>query len=239
MATFTQWVKAQADRDDSVGYFAKYWEQVTPGKISSIAGVGRLLDQLAADFAVQPEEMAEPAWRSAQAKIGAAQAGYELAVREYHNAESIRHDARAIRDQAAARTAPPEPEQGQVTAETGLHEQVSDFAPEPRTHSGAAGLSGQGELTGRAALEKPVIAPHPQRAGAYTGWPEERFNRLEANQARLLEAQARLIEVIGSLVRQQGELIERLAPEEPIDWDAKWREAAGHERARQVRASRR
>jgi hypothetical protein len=89
MATFAQYVRAQVDRDDSIGYFAKYWQKVSPGKISSVDGVGRHLDEIQADLASSDDE-------KAKAQVAAAIAGYRLTVKEYHEAEKPQHDARAL-----------------------------------------------------------------------------------------------------------------------------------------------
>jgi hypothetical protein len=117
MATFAQYVKAQVERDDSIGYFAKYWDKVSPGKISSVDGVGRHLDQIQADLEPSDDE-------KAKAQAGAAIAGYKLAVKEYHAAEQPNHDARSF-----ARDLPaPEPEGGlsrqpQSPGQQGSHRQ--------------------------------------------------------------------------------------------------------------------
>ena len=85
MATFSQWVKLQEPRDDAVGFFARYWDAVTPGKISSVAGVRRYLDKLAAQIA---DSGGTEESERAGVKHGAALSGLELAVTEYNQAET-------------------------------------------------------------------------------------------------------------------------------------------------------
>lgn len=91
MVTFTQWTKNQVERNDAVGYFAKYWNDVTPGKISSIAGVRKHLETIEHDRTAhgKPDDMAEPAWERAKVALGAAKSGLELAVAEYTRMRAV------------------------------------------------------------------------------------------------------------------------------------------------------
>jgi hypothetical protein len=82
MGTFAQWVKLQEDRQqDGIGYFARYWAQVTPGKISSVDGIKRHLDRLGKQAAESGDERAIAAFQ-------AAESGYRLAVKEYHQVQA-------------------------------------------------------------------------------------------------------------------------------------------------------
>jgi hypothetical protein len=189
MATFAQYAKAQVDRDDSIGYFAKYWDKVSPGKISSVPGIQRHLEQIQADLAGSDDERAK-------AQVAAAIAGCNLAVKEFHEAEKPNHDARAL-----AKDVP---------------------APgEAQTHIGSIQLTRQPQSPSREGSHR------QDRAGAYTGWPEERFNRLE-------DQIGRLIGLCEALVAQNHELTGLLRPPQPIDWAALWEHAElGAQEARQ------
>lgn len=91
MVTFTQWAKEQAERQDAVGYFARYWDSVTPGKISSIAGVRRHLDLIEHDRSVKgkPDDMADAAWDKAAVSLDAARSGLALATAEYTRMRAV------------------------------------------------------------------------------------------------------------------------------------------------------
>lgn len=84
MATYAAWVGAQTERDDAIGYFARYWARVTPGRISSITGFERHLDKIQRDFAATDDEQGKAA-------IAAAISGMKLATAEYHKAEAVRN----------------------------------------------------------------------------------------------------------------------------------------------------
>ena len=183
MATFAQWVKGQLDRDDSIGYFAKYWDSASPGKISSISGVGKHLEQIKAEYETQPDGMAEPAWQRAQAAVAAALGGYHLAVTEYEKLENAAGN------------------------EEYRHAGITPGVPHPGRRKDAA------------------PRPEPEQAGKYTGWPEERFDRLEANQGRMLELYERQMALIERLVAQNGELLALLRPPQPLDWHGLWETA--------------
>ena len=81
MGTFAQWVKQQEDRQDGIGYFARYWASVTPGKISSVDGVKKQLDKIDKTYADSRDERGKAA-------IAAALSGYGLAVGEYHKLQA-------------------------------------------------------------------------------------------------------------------------------------------------------
>jgi hypothetical protein len=49
VSTFNQWLETQDDREDEIGWFAAYWRQVTPGRVSSVTGIIRRLEHMLAD----------------------------------------------------------------------------------------------------------------------------------------------------------------------------------------------
>jgi hypothetical protein len=81
VGTFAQWVKLQEDRQDGIGYFARTWSSVTPGKISSVDGIKRHLDRMGKQAAESGNDRAIAAYQ-------AAESGYHLAVREYHQVQA-------------------------------------------------------------------------------------------------------------------------------------------------------
>jgi hypothetical protein len=89
MATFASWLKGQVSRGDEIGYAAKYWESVTPGKISAVTGVEKYLRQIKADYETQPEGMEEAAWLHGRAQVDAALSGLKFAVDEYHKQQAL------------------------------------------------------------------------------------------------------------------------------------------------------
>lgn len=89
VTTFAGWLKGQVSRGDAVGYAAKYWESVTPGKISAVSGIEKHLGKIQADYEVQPEGMEEAAWLHGKAQIDAALSGLKFAVDEYHQAQAL------------------------------------------------------------------------------------------------------------------------------------------------------
>ena len=44
MSTFAAWLKEQAERQDATGHAARTWENITPGRISSVPGIQRYLE---------------------------------------------------------------------------------------------------------------------------------------------------------------------------------------------------
>lgn len=233
MATFSNWVKDQLEREDSVGFFARYWDSVTPGRISSITGVGRHLEKIERDYGEQPPDGQDRnAWLSGKSKVDAAMAGYHLAVKEYHGAEALDNARRegvlpdppvepyssratlmAAREGALARDAERRSNSGgRITGHGKDAGQLAgvlkgaepDGPPAPARRAGTL-ISHGGGGAGEA-------APAAQPAGKYTGWPEERFNRLEA---RLARVEGMLERVLKALER------EHIDPD-PLPWAELW-----------------
>jgi hypothetical protein len=88
MATFAAWLSEQQDRQDAVGYLARYWHQASPGRLSAVSGVEKHLRAIEADYRTRPDGMEEPAWQQGQAAIAAALNGFRFAVEEYHKMQA-------------------------------------------------------------------------------------------------------------------------------------------------------
>jgi hypothetical protein len=122
--TFAQWIKAQENRDDQVGYFARYWSQMSPGKISTPGGVERKLTEWQGELAAgKPDGQSDAAWERGKVAIEAALVGYRLAVTEYH-----------ARDDDSQPAAPHPVERGLEGSGADLHiTGAPDAAGQPRT----------------------------------------------------------------------------------------------------------
>jgi hypothetical protein len=203
MATFASWLSEQTDRDDAVGYVAKYWKSVTPGKISAVSGIERYLAKIRDNYAMQPEDMAEPAWRHAQAQADAAISGLPFAVDAYHKHQAIGvAEANGVTPADLAGTST-----GEVVALAlsvpGEPDRLPDVPNSPAAEEWAK------------AKQEPIAPPprgEPRKGGKYTGWPEDRFNRIEAHLEHLIAQNAAVIETLQAMV-------ELFAPDPVIDWD--------------------
>lgn len=82
--TFTAWLGKQEYRQDPVGHLARVWAEFTPGRISSVAGVSRVL-----------REIAE---RSADGPVPAALEAMTAAVAEYEHRDDPRPALAAVPD---------------------------------------------------------------------------------------------------------------------------------------------
>lgn len=169
MSTFAAYLNDQLGRDDAIGYLAKYWHELSPGRISAVSGIERALrkeEARLADPRNKPEDMAPAAWERSIAVNAAALAAFGLAVDEYHKNQAIEvAHASGVRPEDMAKPSPVEPVR---------------YQPEP--------------IPERARNWKEPVTPQtfgnpprelPQPAGKYTGWPEERFDRIEAALARI------------------------------------------------------
>jgi hypothetical protein len=238
--TFAQWVKEQADRQDrqdDIGFFARTWEQVTPGKISSVDGIKRHLDRIAKQAADAGDE-------TAQNRIGAALSGFSLAVREYHQARAAAEaasqglevrmpqpdDNPPFPERAEGKHVPEPPPgeapmrvTGALSPADRLAEHVERVASQPgrgviRPAPGGHELvpDRPGPETVRSAvpdIQREAVA-HPELYGL----PETRLDRITASQ-ELLHDRLELIE------RKLAAILDALYPE-PIDWDRLWRDSA-------------
>lgn len=141
MATFAAWLKDQESRQDRIGRAACYWAKVTPGRLSSVQGVKRFVENQLRDLG----DSADP------------------------------DDVAAIRDAIA-----------------GLEEAHVAYAKhEAHEQAIAAGVT---ELVPKTSdTDKYVQAGQPG-SNKYTGWPEERLNRLEDKLDRVI----RLLDAISS-----------------------------------------
>lgn len=82
--TFTTWLGKQEHRQDPVGHLARVWAEFTPGRISSVAGVNRVL-----------REIAE---RDADGPVPAALEAMTAAVDEYEHRDDPRPPLAAVPD---------------------------------------------------------------------------------------------------------------------------------------------
>lgn len=192
MGTFAGWLSEQADREDAVGYLAKYWKSVTPGKISAVSGIDRFLHKIEEDYRVQPEGMEEAAWLHGQMQVAAALNGLKFAVDEYHKQQAV---AAAVANGA---TAADLPDAGVRLEGTGsaLH-----IAAAPRERAG----------------EPFDSEPYPERAPGRLPGPSGTSDGDPGRNAgeRLSRIEARL-DAIAECLR---ELVLIFAPEPEIDWN--------------------
>jgi hypothetical protein len=225
MATFAAWVKAQDQRDDAVGNFARYWEQVSPGRISTPTGIERHLAALGESLAVSGDERGRIA-------LGAAVSGYHLAVKEYHQSEAL--------DNAVRTGAIPPPAPGSTFRTPAPEGHVSDSNGSRPDDSPAQRLKGHAERP--LAVPPPPVMPAPPvgeqlnriEAGlnalaASYGRIEERLNVL---QELLVGRMTPLTDHVNALATYQAQLqvmTERVYAElfpEPVDWQELWTEWA-------------
>jgi hypothetical protein len=82
MATFSAWLTAQRERPDMVGDFSRFWESVTPGRISTPTGMRRHLDKVLATFERTGDE-------DGLAQVSAALKGFNVAVDSYHREQAL------------------------------------------------------------------------------------------------------------------------------------------------------
>jgi hypothetical protein len=206
MTTFANWIKAQEHRDDSVGYFARYWDAVTPGRISTPSGVER---QLLKIEDATPEDAVKE-----QAAIGAALAGFKIAVGDYHKDQALSNAvASGVLSDRIPREEPPVA-------------QEPDAVPEPQQ-------AGEGTNEGTGGEQPPaaVSYPAPVTSGVSNASLvaqnfaslAQQLDRIEAHQ-RSLEKR---VDSLGLLLTVVADQLEDRAPQ-PIDWDALF-EGAAHE----------
>jgi hypothetical protein len=161
MATFSQWLKLQEGRQDETGSAARYWAQVTPGRISGVTGIIRHLEK-------HLGELGTPglAGNQALANAEAALAGIRSAVDEYGR-DSIAEQARKAGVLALVPPAGPESDAEPPLAPG----EVREYPPGTRTAvighapgSPYAGRSAPGTVTRE--------TPGPDRASGY--WQGQR-----------------------------------------------------------------
>lgn len=201
MPTFSNWVAEQSHRDDAVGYFANYWSRVTPGRISSITGIGRHLDKLDAAYRDSDDE-------KGKAALGAARSGYELAVKDYHKAEAT---ANAVRTGALTDRVPDVPASALQDA-PGPYPGERDPFEDRQPYELAADAAG---------------LPQIRRAGRDA--PDDRLAAVERLCGEILAAlDYRVGKQVGELLAHARLADERLAviearlAPEMIDWEASW-----------------
>jgi hypothetical protein len=196
MRTFAQWIKAQEDRDDQVGYFARYWSQASPGKISSVTGVERKLEEIRLELQGEPPEgQSAPAWERGKVAIEAAFTGYRMAVDEFHA------------DQ------PDQPEQPKLPG----------LEPPAPAHPVERGLEGSGaslHITGptegagqpRTEPDSPGQPARARKSRAKPAADDGRLDRIEDALAAIMAQNALILDLLTSLLGPPGE-------PEPVDWD--------------------
>lgn len=216
--TYVQWLKEQEGRDDATGWYARFWKEVTPGRISSPAGIEKHLNSLTeGENALTGDDLSH-----AKYAIG----HHRQAVAEYHAymegtlpdppprapLASVTPLPVAGQEIAAEMTQPQQPDaQPQVTYPFGYEGQPGvlsvpfQHAEPPTTaqqqeaaqkyiqdkYAGDAaswatsGLAQRfpGGRLGPGEAEKNAVL----KAGKYTGWPQERFDRLELKVDLLIE----------------------------------------------------
>lgn len=204
MVTFTQWAKGQADRQDAVGYFTRYWDSVTPGKISSVVGVRRFLETIEHDRKTRgkPDEMSDAAWDKAGVSLEAAKSGLELAVAEYTRMRAV-ENANAHGLQLA-------PEQPPLMDASEAHspEQVIRLDP------GQLTVSASPEGTGKPADGVSLTGSGTDLRITRPGSSEERLGRIE-----------RLLTMLAESHKAQNDLLKLIYAElvvHELDWDELW-----------------
>lgn len=88
MATFRVWLEAQEGRDDQVGYFARYWAQHSPGRISTPSGMQKTMNKFAQDISAMDDGIEK---ERADVNLKAALVGLGLALKDYHKDEAVDH----------------------------------------------------------------------------------------------------------------------------------------------------
>jgi hypothetical protein len=200
MTTFSMWLKRQGNREDAIGYISRYWEAATPGRISSVTGIKRHLEQLSKDHNEGDDEQAKVA-------IAAALSGFGLAVKEYHQVSSI-EIAKANGALPPDFPMPGAPGAQEFRAGSLIPDaEPTDVIPLPqqKTPGPRTAPAAEGGTFPPGGDNDPAPAP----AGRYTGWPQERFDRLEERLARI---EAR----IAALADGQA----AAAADAPVDWPA-------------------
>lgn len=234
MATFAAWVKAQDRRDDAVGNFARYWEQVTPGRISTPTGMERHLQSVDASLAASGDERGRIA-------LAAALSGYHLAVKEYHQAEALDN---AVRTGAIARPEahvgeqqpqPQQPQQPDDEARDALSALLprADVPPAPGSYSVPAVQpddSPAGRLKEHAARNGAPYASQRELADRIASLEKlcgEILAALDYRVTQRLDSQDKALDRIAWLLNDLHAKVDRVAEAgAPIDWDALWRIAA-------------
>jgi hypothetical protein len=194
VSTFSQWLATQEDREDEAGWFAQYWKSVTPGRVSSVTGVIRHLDQRLADAlagAVAEEDLAD--LRRALSAVRDAAAGYgqdQLAD------QAQRAGLRVIRPARAA-----EPDLGEPSPALQAAARAARTAAEPvsapveagDTPEAAESLPGPARRLDRIEADLAVASNHAMRTDAAV-------QALAEQMARMTERQDKIIELLSALV---------------------------------------
>jgi hypothetical protein len=211
MGTFAQWVKLQEDRQDGIGYFARYWASITPGKISSVDGIKRILDKAG-------KQAAESGDDKTLAMYQAAESGYHLAVREYHQVRAAENATAQGLEVRMPQPLPPPDDSPAFSKETDLARKgfmepdaVRELMDSVIREHHAADLAADAAKRQQGYELAADANGRPQIVRAL---PESRLDRIEAS-LELLHDRLELIE------RKQTMLLDLLFPE-PIDWDALW-----------------
>jgi hypothetical protein len=187
MATFSQWLKLQEGRQDGTGSAARYWAQVTPGRISGVTGIIRHLEKL------WHEAEAAPGHEGAEA-AQAALAGIRSAVDEYGR-DSITEQARKAG--VLALVPPAGPESG--AEEPGrpmprLERTLASGSPgEPYAGRSAPGTVTYEQADSRARHPSEIVARSPTM---------EALARIEHKQDVLQESVNALLEAVNLLVSE-------------------------------------
>jgi len=228
MGTFAQWVKTQEDdHETAIGYFARFWASVTPGKISSIDGVKRHLDKIDKSYADSHDE-------AGKAKIGAAINGFHLAVTEYHKiqaadrAKAMGLDVRVPDEPPPATIAPVDdnkPDDG--PSGSGTDDLAAFRAPHER-YEMARDATGPRIVRVPDPARDPALDSHPEPDDAPRApeLPSSRLARMEQMLDVMTESWQRQVAINEMLARKLDAVLNALYPE-PIDWDALW----GHARS--------
>jgi hypothetical protein len=189
MATFSQWLKLQEGRQDETGSAARYWAQVTPGRISGVTGIIRHLEKLASE---DPGQDGAKALDRQYAET--ALAGIRSAVDEYGR-DSITEQARKAGVLALVPPAGPESDAEEPER------------PMPRLERTLASGSPGGPYAGRSAPgtvtreQAESVARHPSEMIARSPTMEA-FARIEHKQDVLQESVNALLEAVNLLVSE-------------------------------------
>lgn len=209
MATFSQWLKTQGDRDDAVGHFSRYWDSVTPGKISSVSGMQRHLEKIAKSYEEAESGTGQESRENVQVKT--ALSSLPLAVKDYHRAEARENAIKTGAMGPDAQVTGGEGGAGEPAGPDGAGVTRNGVFPSGAVSYtvGAGGANGT-EVQHETQLPVRIAAP----ADSPTSRAAQRQDRMEA---ALLRVEAELAEQRHMLAA----ILDALVPV-PIDWDAAW-----------------
>ena len=239
-STYRSWLAEQEKREDQVGWYARWWTKTSPGRISSVQGIEKFIKTAIEDIGKNGEGDGGISLEHARAALEY----HALAVEEYHGRNGSR--AASGHPGAAQEAQGPDGPSGSATDDLAAFRGDPTVAPlqflAPNEASAAA-LRVPGHVGAGAVPPVYVQSPlgnlvsstgpgndTPARAGRYTGWPQERFDRLEAKVDRLIEIMTALLAgwATDTATVLQGELQQF---EHPLDSEGWSRLLAAHPEA--------